>query len=208
MKPGRSMLVRRGLLLSGATVAWDLFEGTVATLAGLAAASVALVGFGVDSFAEVLSALVVGARFAYEMGRAGEARVERFEAVASRVAGGLLLVVAAYVTVDALRRLLGHGPEPAASVPGMAVTAAALPVMGALAWAKLRTSRALGSRALRADAFESISCAWLAAATLAGLALNAAFGWWWADPAAGLALVPLIAREGLEGLRGGEDDED
>ncbi len=204
----RARLVRRGLLLSGVTVAWDLVEGVVATLAGLAAASVALVGFGVDSFAEVLSALVVGGRFAYEMGRADPERVQRFERGASRVAGGLLLLVAAYVTVDALRRLLGHGPEPAPSVAGMAVTAAALPVMGVLAWAKLRTARAVGSRALRADAFESLSCAWLAAATLTGLVLNGALGWWWADPAAGLALVPLIAREGIEGLRGEEDDGD
>lgn len=207
MQPDRPQLVRRGLWLSAATIAWDLLEGVVATAAGVAAGSVALLGFGVDSFAEVLSAGVVGARFAYEMGRAQGERVERFERVASRVAGGLLLLVALYIAVDSLRRLLGHGPEPAPSTAGIVVTAAALPIMGVLALGKLRTSRALGSRALRADAYESVSCAWLAAATLVGLSLNAALGWWWADPVAAFALIPLIVREGLEGLRG-EDEED
>ncbi len=209
----RSRYVRRGLWLTGLSLAWDLIEGVVATVAGAAAGSVALIGFGVDSLAEMISAAVVGARFAYEVSAQGDEedggeRIERFERVASRIAGGLLLLVALYIAIDSVRRLLGYGTEPRASVPGIVLTAVALPIMGILAWGKLRTARAVGSRALRADAYESVSCAWLAAATLIGLVLNAALGWWWADPVAALALIPLIVREGLEGLRGEEDEDE
>jgi len=199
--------------LSGLTLAWDLIEGVVATVAGAAAGSVALIGFGVDSLAEMVSATVVGARFAYEVGTKGREeergeRIERFELIASRIAGGLLLLVALYIAIDSVRRLLGYGAEPRTSVAGIVLTAVALPIMGLLAWGKLRTARAVGSRALRADAYESVSCAWLAAATLIGLVLNAAFGWWWADPVAALVLIPLIVREGLEGIRGEECDDE
>jgi len=215
MSARRRALVRRGLVLCALTLAWDLIEGVIAVLAGLAAGSVALLGFGVDSLAEMVSAAVVGARFAYEMDRpAGDETeekaeaIERFERIASRVAGGLLLLVALYILVDSIRRLTGHGPEPLPSMAGTILTAVALPVMGLLAWGKLATARALGSRALRADAFESLSCAWLAVATLAGLVANAAFGWWWADPVAALAILPLVVREGIEGLRGEEDEDE
>ncbi|HKI85333.1 MAG TPA: cation transporter [Thermoanaerobaculia bacterium] len=199
--------------MSGLTLAWDLIEGVVATVAGAAAGSVALIGFGVDSLAEMVSATVVGARFAYEVGTKGREeergeRIERFELIASRIAGGLLLLVALYIAIDSVRRLLGYGAEPRTSVAGIVLTAVALPIMGLLAWGKLRTARAVGSRALRADAYESVSCAWLAAATLIGLVLNAAFGWWWADPVAALVLIPLIVREGLEGIRGEECDDE
>ncbi len=210
MSAERRALVRRGLVLCALTLAWDLVEAVVAILAGVAAGSVALLGFGVDSLAEMVSASVVGARFAYEMGNASDEeadRIERFERIASRIAGGLLLAVALYILIDSLRRLTGHGPEPRPSMPGTILTAVALPVMGLLAWGKLKTARALGSRALRADAFESLSCAWLAVATLAGLAANAAFGWWWADPVAALAILPLVVKEGIEGLRGEEDED-
>ncbi len=210
MTAEREALVRRGLILCALTFAWDLVEGVVAVVAGTAAGSVALLGFGVDSLAEMVSAAVVGGRFAYEMGRTpddGAERIERFERVATRVAGGLLLLVALYVLADSVRRLTGHGPEPRPSTPGTILTAVALPVMGLLAWGKLRTARALGSRSLRADAYESVSCAWLAAATLAGLVANATLGWWWADPVAALAVLPLVVKEGLEGLRGEEEDD-
>lgn len=197
----RVVLVRRGVALSALTAMWNLFEGFVAIVAGTSSSSVALIAFGVDSFVETASALVVGWRFTYEMRGQPLERVERVERFASRTTGGLLLLLALYVLVDSGRRLLGFGTEPRLSVAGMAITAAALLVMPALGWAKLRTSRAASSRALRADAYGSIACAWLSLTTLVGLVLNAALGWWWADPAAGLILVPLIAREGLAGLR-------
>ncbi len=196
----RIPLLRRGLLLSGATLSWNVLEGVVAVVAGALASSVALIGFGVDSFVETASAAVVGWRLLDELRRRGRERAEAVERKAARIAGTLLLVLALYITVDAGRRLLGFGEQAEESVLGIALTAISLVVMPLLGWAKLKTARALSSRALRADAYETITCAWLSLTTLAGLVLNALFGWWWADPAAALVLVPLIVREGLEGL--------
>jgi cation diffusion facilitator family transporter len=204
-------MLRRGLLLEIATVLWNVVEGVVAVTAGALSGSVALIGFGVDSFVETASAVVVGWRLNAELrGRSAEAS-ERLERIAARVAGVLLLLLAAYIAVDAGRRLLGFGAEARESLVGIVLTAVSLVVMPFLGWSKLRTARVLNSRALRADAYETIACAWLSLTTLVGLALNASFGWWWADPLAALVLVPLIVREGLEGLRGddcgcGDDD--
>src|SRR3990172_1434540 len=113
-----------------------------------------------------------------------------------------LLRLAAYIIVDAGRRLFGFGAEAQESKVGIVLTAISLVVMPLLGWAKLRTATSLRSGALRADAYETITCSWLSLTTLAGLLLNAAFGWWWADPLAALAIVPLAVREGLEGWRG------
>jgi divalent metal cation (Fe/Co/Zn/Cd) transporter len=146
---------------------------------------------------------VVGLRLRAELrGPADHEMVERMERRAGRMAGALLLGLAAYILVDAGRRLLGHGPEARESLVGIVLTAISAVVMPALGWAKLRTARALGSGALRADAYETIACSWLSLTTLLGLLLNALLGWWWADPLAALAIIPLVVREGLEGLRG------
>jgi divalent metal cation (Fe/Co/Zn/Cd) transporter len=104
----------------------------------------------------------------------------------------------AYIVIDAGRRLLGFGAEAQESKLGIALTAVSLVVMPLLGWVKLRAAASLSSGALRADAYETITCAWLSLTTLLGLILNAAFGWWWADPLAALAIVPLALREGLE----------
>jgi cation diffusion facilitator family transporter len=200
-------LLRRGFLLEVATFLWNVIEGVVAVAAGTIAGSVALIGFGIDSFVETASAVVVGWRLREEIrGRSPEA-TERIERTASRIAGSLLLILAVYILIDAGRRLLGFGEEADRSLVGIALTAVSLVVMPFLGWAKLRTAKALRSGALRADAYETIACAWLSLTTLLGLVLNALLGWWWADPFAALCLVPLIVREGLEGIRG-EDDED
>ena len=201
----RLSLVRRGFHLAVFTVAWNLLEGIIAIVSGIFAGSVALVGFGVDSFVEVASGIVVGWRFSYEMSDRSEEQTEKAERWAAHIAGTLLLMLAAYLLIDSSRRLLGFGRKPDSSLPGIALTILSLSIMPILARAKLKTAASLESKALRADAYETIACAWLSATTLAGLALNAAFGWWWADPVAALVLVPLIAREGLEGLRGEED---
>lgn len=194
--------LRRGFWLEIFTVLWNVLEGVVAVAAGTVSGSVALIGFGVDSFVETASALVVGLRLRAELrGRSAEAS-ERFERFASRIAGGLLLALSAYITIDAGRRLLGFGGEARESLVGIILTSVSLVVMPFLGWAKLRTAASLKSRALRADAYETIACAWLSLTTLVGLVLNAWLGWWWADPLAALCLVPLIVREGLEGLRG------
>jgi divalent metal cation (Fe/Co/Zn/Cd) transporter len=196
-------LLRRGVLLEGATVGWNVVEGAIAVGAGAIASSVALIGFGVDSFVETASGAVVGWRLRAELhGHADEQRIEDLERRAGRIAGALLLGLAVYVVIDAGRRLLGFGAEAQESRVGIALTAISLVVMPFLGWAKLRTARALRSGALRADAYETIACAWLSLTTLGGLLLNAAFDWWWADPLAALAIVPLVVREGLEGLRG------
>ena len=203
----RSLLLRRGLRLEGATIAWNVVEGVIGVSAGVLASSVALIGFGVDSFVETASAAVVGWRLRAELRGAVDAeRAEALERSTGRIAGGLLLALAAYIVVDAGRRLLGYGGEARESVVGIALTAVSLGVMPFLGWLKLRTAAALRSAALRADAYETIACAWLSLATLAGLVANAQLGWWWADPLAALAIVPLVVREGLEGWRGEDED--
>jgi divalent metal cation (Fe/Co/Zn/Cd) transporter len=201
-EPDRRVLVRRGFHLSLFTVLWNVCEGVLAVAAGMMAGSVALLGFGMDSFIETISGVVVSWRFAVEMGERSRSRAEKAELRASRLAGVLLLALAAYLVFDAARRLFGAGKEPAPSFLGIGLTIVSLIVMPVLAKAKLRVAGGLQSRALRADAYETITCSWLSATTLGGLILNAFLGWWWADPVAALALLPLIVREGLEGLRG------
>ena len=195
MSVERVILLRRGVVLESLTVGYNTLEGVVAIAAGLAAGSVALTGFGVDSVIEVTSGALLWWRLRAELGsgRLGP-EVERR---AARGAGGLLLALAVYIVIEAGRRLV-TGDPPHASPIGIGLTALSLIVMPLLARAKLRTAGELGSRALRADAHETIVCAWLSLTSLAGLVLNAAVGWWWADPLAALGMLPLIVREGLE----------
>ena len=195
----RATLLRRGVALEGMTVGYNALEGAIAIAAGLAAGSVALTGFGIDSVIEVTSGAVLWWRLRAELGaaRAGPA----VETRAARWAGVLLLALAVYIVGESGRRLL-TGDRPGESVVGIVLMVLSLIVMPLLARAKLRVAASLGSRALRADAHETIVCAWLSATTLLGLALNAGLGWWWADPISALGMVPLITREGLEAWRG------
>ncbi len=195
----RAVLLRRGAALEVLTVSYNAVEGLVAIAAGLVAGSVALTGFGIDSVIEVASGVVLWWRLRAELGvaRVGPA----VEARAARWAGVLLLALALYIVVESGRRLL-KGDRPGASVVGIALMVLSLIVMPLLARAKLRLAASIGSRALRADAHETIVCAWLSATTLLGLGLNAVLGWWWADPVAALAMLPLIVREGIEAWRG------
>jgi len=193
--------LRTGLRLEFVTVGWNVLEGFIAAGAGVLAGSVALIGFGVDSFIETASGAVVGWRLYTELRGRSARHIERAERRASRIAGALLLCLAAYILVDAGRRLLGFGGRAEQSLIGIVLTAVSLVVMPVLGWAKLRAARSLGSSALRADAYETIACAWLSLSTLTGLTLNAILGWWWADPLAALFLIPLIVREGLEGFQ-------
>jgi len=204
----RAALLRRAVVLEAVTIIWNAIEAILAVTAGVLASSVALIGFGVDSFVETASGAVVGWRLRSELrSHADEASAEALERRAGRIAGVLLLGLALYIIVDAGRRLLGFGAEARESWLGIAVTGIAAVVMPILGWAKLRTAAALHSGALRADAYETIACSWLSLTTLAGLILNAALGWRWADPLAALAIVPLLVREGLEGWRGDHDDQ-
>src|SRR5213594_2193129 len=195
----RTGLLRRGVVLEGVTVGYNALEGLVAIAAGLAAGSVALTGFGIDSVIEVVSGVVLWWWLRAEL---GEARVRpAVEAQAARWAGVLLHALSVYIVAESGRRLL-TGDRPGESVVGIVLMVLSLIVMPLLARAKLRLAVSLGSRALRADAHETIVCAWLSATTLLGLGLNAVLGWWWADPVAALGMLPLIVREGIEALRG------
>jgi len=201
-KASREALVRRGVRLEGFTLSWMTVEAGVAVAAGIAAGSVALVAFGIDSVIEFVAALVVLQAFrAEQAGRARRGREQR----ALHVIGVTFFLLAAYVVADAGYTLISES-KPQSSAAGIAVTAAALVVMPVLGAAKRRTGNALGSPMLLADSAESLFCAYLSATVLTGLLLNAAFGWWWADPLAALAVVPLVIKEGLEALDAEPDE--
>ena len=203
----REKLLEKGWRLEIFTVAWNVLEGVIAVAAGILAGSVALTGFGVDSWIETASGVVVGWRLRQELRGRSLSKAEHLERVASRVAGGLLFALSAYIVLEAVRRLLGFGEPAQESIVGIVLTSVSLAVMPFLAWMKLKTARELGSTALRADAYETIACAWLSFTTLAGLTLNAVLGWDWADPLAALVLVPLLLREGWESWREADEGE-
>jgi divalent metal cation (Fe/Co/Zn/Cd) transporter len=194
----REALVRRSFRLNIATLAYNSLEGAIAILAGLVAGSIALVGFGVDSLIELAASATALWRLSADL---DPARRERAERVALPVVGGLFLALAAYVAVDAAQSLLRR-EAPSESVVGIVLAALSLVIMPLLARAKRRVAMQMGSGALAAEAEQTSLCAYLSAILLGGLVLNATLGWWWADPVAALAMVPVIAREGVEGVRG------
>jgi divalent metal cation (Fe/Co/Zn/Cd) transporter len=187
----RAAITRRGRNLEYLTIGWNSLEAVAAIGAGLLAGSIALVGFGFDSVIESLSGAVVLWRLF-----AGERR----EKLALRLVGASFLVLAAYVGFDAIKSLVLREP-PEASFLGIAIAALSLVVMPLLARAKRRVGASLNSRAMLADSRQTDICAYLSAILLGGLVLNAAFGWWWADPVAALVMLPIIVKEGIEGLR-------
>lgn len=197
----RDGLVRRGVGLEIFTLSWMTVEAAVSVAAGVAAGSVALLTFGIDSVIEIVAAFVVLQTFRAEQAR----RASRGEHWALRVIGVTFCLLAAYVVADAAYTLIAAA-RPESSVAGIAVSAAALFVMPVLSVLKRRTGTDLASEMLVADAAESLFCAYLSATVLLGLILNAAFGWWWADPVAALAVVPLIVKEGLEAFEGDDDE--
>jgi divalent metal cation (Fe/Co/Zn/Cd) transporter len=170
-----------------------LVECGVALYGAVSARSMALLTFGADSFVEVLSAIVAMISVLYAVPRMTER--------AARWAGMLLFALAAVIALAALITL-ARGNEPETSRAGIAITVAALAVMPVLAWLKRRSARETGNRALAADAVQSVTCAYLAAITLAGLGLNALFHIGWVDSAAALAAIPLLIVEGRKAMRG------
>jgi divalent metal cation (Fe/Co/Zn/Cd) transporter len=197
LAPGRgSISLARGLLW--VTLAWNIVEGIIAVGSGIAAQSVALVGFGLDSGIEVAAAAILIWRLDV---REHDEEAERREQVARRVVGATFIVLAGYIVAQALyTNTLGSEPEE--SRVGMALAVAATVVMPVLGMLKLRNGRRLDSTAVVAEAKETLVCSYLSVTLFFGLAANAAFGWWWADVAAALAMVPWIFKEGLEGIRG------
>jgi divalent metal cation (Fe/Co/Zn/Cd) transporter len=200
----RAVEVRRGLRLEVLTVGWNVVEGVVALGAALAAGSVALFGFGVDSFVESASGAILIWRLRSELtGAHGHDAIERLEHRARRLVALSLFALAAWVAFDAVRSLhLGERPDP--SLVGIAVTAVSVVVMQWLARAKRATAKSIGSRALEADAFQTTACVYLSLAALAGIGLNLLLGWWWADPVAALVIAVLLVREGRSAWAGEE----
>lgn len=205
--PVRRALLHRGLRLEYLTVGWNLVEGAIAVIAALAAGSVALLGFGIDSFVESISGSVLVWRLGAETGGdRDEDTIERFERRAERLVGFSFFALAAYIVFDVITTLLNQ-ERPDASPVGIALTAISIGVMLWLARAKRRTAAELGSRALAADAEQTQACWYLSIVVLAGIGLNALFGWWWADPAAALGVSILLVREGREAWSGEEHDD-
>jgi len=195
MDTGLAQATRRGRQLEYFTLGWNVLEAVLAVGAGWLAGSVALVGFGIDSVIESLS----GATLLWRL-QAGESSAAR-ERQAEWLVGASFFVLAAYVAWEAGADLWRKEP-PAVSLVGICLAVASLIVMPVLARAKRRVAATLDSRALLADSKQTDLCAWLSAILLIGLGLNAGFGWWWADPLAGLIMVPIIARDGLAAVRG------
>lgn len=183
------------------TVGWNLLEGVIAVAAALAAGSVALLGFGIDSFVESSSGLVLVWRLLSERRGSHSQHIAELDRRAHKLVGVSLLALAAFISVDAVTALIRH-EVPLPSPVGIVLTTISIGVMLWLGRAKRVAAAALESRALAADAFQTTACWWLSVAALAGLGLNALWGWWWADPIAALVMVGLIVHEGLEAWRG------
>ncbi len=194
----RRAFVKRGRRLEYFTIAWNALEGLVAVVAGALAGSISLVGFGIDSFIEVTSGSVLLWRMSVD---AEVHRRELNERRALRIVSVCFLLLAAYIAYEsALDLWTRRAPEH--SIPGIVLACVSLVVMPLLSRAKRKVGRALGSAAMHADAKQTEFCTYLSAILLAGLLLNTLLGLWWADPVAGLVMVPIIAKEGIDGLQG------
>lgn len=190
----RTRLHRRVRLIVAFTIAYNVIEGVIAVWAGVVASSAALIGFGLDSAVEVLSAAAIAWQFTRK-------NPERWEKVTVRAVGLAFFLLAAYVTIDAVLSLIGQ-EGPAHSPFGLGITALSLIVMPLLAWFEMRTGRELDSKSVMADAKQLILCVYLSGTVFLGLILNAVLGWWWADSAAALVVAFLAVREGIEAWRG------
>jgi divalent metal cation (Fe/Co/Zn/Cd) transporter len=194
----RQPVARRGKRLEYFTITWNTLEGLVAVVAGALAGSISLVSFGIDSFIEVTSGTVLLWRMAVD---ADVRRRERNEKLSLRIVGVCFLALAIYVVYESVSDLVSR-KAPEQSIPGIILACVSLVVMPLLSRAKKKVGMELGSAAMYADAKQTDFCVYLSAILLVGLLLNAALGWWWADPAAALIMVPLIATEGVEAIKG------
>jgi divalent metal cation (Fe/Co/Zn/Cd) transporter len=194
----RPAAVHRGRRLEYFTVVWNTVEGLVAVVAGMIAGSISLVGFGIDSFIEVTSGSVLLWRMSVD---SDVHRRKLNEKRALRIVGGCFLLLAVYITYDSTSDLWSKR-APEHSIAGIILACVSLVVMPILSRAKRKVGRALGSAAMHADAKQTEFCTYLSGILLAGLLLNAVFGLWWADSVAALIMVPIIAKEGIEGVQG------
>ena len=194
----RSHQIQRGIYLEYLTIAWNVFEGLVAIASGAAAGSIALIGFGVDSFIETSSGGILLWRLKAERSGQDAQQVER---KALKVVGISFMVLAAYIAFESIKTLVQR-ESPQRSVVGIVIAILSLIVMPWLARQKRKAAGSLKSAALKADSRQTSLCAYLSAIMLGGLLLNALLGWWWADPIAALAMIPIVLKEGSEAFRG------
>jgi divalent metal cation (Fe/Co/Zn/Cd) transporter len=194
----RQTIARRGKQLEYFTIAWNSLEGLVAVVAGALAGSISLVGFGIDSFIEVTSGGVLLWRMSVD---ADVLKREQRENLSLRIVGVCFLALAAYVGYESISDLVSR-KAPEHSIPGIVLACVSLVVMPLLSRAKKKVGNELGSAAMHADAKQADFCVYLSAILLLGLVLNAALGWWWADPVSALIMVPVIAKEGVEAMQG------
>jgi divalent metal cation (Fe/Co/Zn/Cd) transporter len=194
----RQHFVRRGQHLEIFTIAYNSAEGLISIIAGFIAGSVSLIGFGLDSLIEVTSGTALLWRLRHDI---DPRRREQVERMTLRVVGGSFVALALYILYESASALVRH-EAPERSIPGIIVAAVSVVAMPLLASAKRRVATGIGSGAMSADARQADFCTYLSAILLGGLLLNASLGWWWADPIAGLAMVPIIAKEGLDSLKG------
>jgi divalent metal cation (Fe/Co/Zn/Cd) transporter len=194
----RTHQIRRGIHLEYLTIAWNVFEGIVAVASGAAAGSIALIAFGIDSFIETSSGGVLLWRLRAERSGQDAQQVERR---ALKMVGISFMLLAAYIAFESIKTLVQR-ETPERSIVGIVIAILSLIVMPWLARQKRKAAGSLKSSALKADSRQTSLCAYLSAITLGGLLLNALFGWWWADPIAGLAMIPIVLKEGSEAFRG------
>jgi divalent metal cation (Fe/Co/Zn/Cd) transporter len=194
----RQAVARRGKHLEYFTIAWNSLEGLVAVVAGALAGSISLLGFGIDSFIEVTSGTVLLWRMAVD---ADVRKREQNEKLSLRIVGVCFLALAVYVAYESISDLVSR-KAPEHSIPGIILACVSLVVMPLLSRAKKRVGKQLGSTAMHADAKQTDFCVYLSGILLIGLLLNTGLGWWWADPTAALIMVPLIAKEGMEAMKG------
>jgi divalent metal cation (Fe/Co/Zn/Cd) transporter len=194
----RHAIALRGKRLEYFTIAWNSLEGLIAVLAGALAGSISLLGFGIDSFIEVTSGSVLLWRMSVDSDMASR---ERNEKLSLRIVGVCFVALAAYILYESISDLVEH-KVPEHSIPGIVLACVSLIVMPILANEKRKVSSGLGSRAMKADARQTDFCVCLSAILVVGLVLNAALGWWWADPASALVMVPIVAKEGVDAFRG------
>lgn len=182
-------------------MAYNVAEGVIAVWFGAEADSISLVGFGLDSYIEVAAAIAVFWRLSHSLREEDGEAAERRERRVHQFVGATFVGLALYVSVQSVWNLWTRS-MPEASLIGILLALASLIVMPSVAWGKLRVAKKLSSTALRAEAKETLACSYLSLVLLLGLGANAAWGWWWADPLAALAMIPWLVKEGLEGLRG------
>ena len=202
----RRLLHRRALRLEYFTIGWNVLEAIVAIGAGVVAGSVALVGFGVDSGIEVISAVGLWWRLRTAGPDATVAEESAAERRALYIVAATFFLLAAYIASEAGMALLGR-EEPDRSTVGLVLSVLSLLIMPLLAWWKQRTGRQMHSRALVADSVETWVCSYLSLSLLAGVGLHQLFGWWWADPAGALAMLPVIVWQGWETLAEARDQQ-